>query len=146
MSHEKISRKMYDENLRIEKIVYLAGQLGESIAEDAKDLLEDSSVEDLNDIFGTLPQYMIEAIEDGHDEEIASWLIDEGKLGYVVQFASPIRERFGGSKFFSMSWGYYRTKWIYGETIEETIRTGMNWAKSMSDKDMEKKKQSCQAL
>ena len=139
MNNVSVSEMMDEATLRAEKVVYLAASITESLPDDARELLEENSVEELTDIFGELPDYLIEALGDGEHYEISQWLLDTEKLGYVVQFATPIREPSGSSgKFWSYSWGYYRTKWFYGETMEKAINLGVAWARNCEKKDKDK--------
>jgi len=139
MDNISVAKEMESVTLRTEKIVYLATSLSESLADDVKELLEDSSVKELTEMFGKLPGPVVEALREGDNEELVMWLIDSEKFGFVFQFASPIHEQVGTSvMFWSYSWGYYRTKLIYGETIEKILRDGIEWAYECEKKDKAK--------
>ena len=73
--------------------------------------------------------------EDGWFPDLEQWEIEEtltqnGKLGWLVEFATPVPRDFyesGDSRGYSFSWGHYRLTWFYGETFEACCQQAITW-------------------
>lgn len=154
--NQRLFEQLEQLTLRVNEVIYLGGMLGDgdSFAEPLQELLEDDT-EELEKLFPEL-RVLLDQIDDvrGIHEEVASWLLRNRKLGYVVQFATPVMEQHPpakGFKYFSAtySWGYYQTARFYGETVGQAMRQGMRWArecrKAEKAKAREKARQAKQA-
>ena len=137
--NDTVMDRFSNHGARIEKMIYLAGVLGESEAfsEDAKEFLFESDWEDLENTLGEIPQYVKDAFSDDREYELIEWMFTEGKLGFAVQFATPVRTPVGDNAA-NMSWGHYYTKWVYGNTVNDAMEAGFKWCSDMKAKDLAK--------
>ena len=122
-----IFEKFFDESIRIERVIFLAGALGDgALSDDLHDFF-DEEVETIERALGRVPDWID---LDGSSRRIADgvfeWLTDAGKLGFLVQFATPVMEK-TGEKSRTYSWGYYSTYWVYGDSFDEAIALGVAW-------------------
>lgn len=124
-----IIEKLYDANARIERVIFLAGALAgqDAFADDLNEFFDDEDVETIEECLGGIPTWVdLGASRWERSDDIYEWLTAAGKLGFLVQFATPVmtkRTEFARS----FSWGYYKTKWFYAETIDEAIAKGLAW-------------------
>lgn len=121
--------------LRIEAIVDLAAAFGSDQAERPDGALE----EVLDDLFcgerrscdpSMHPLFDIADRIHGDDkdyEELAYQLARANKLGYVVQFATPVREN-ADENGCSFSWGHCYLKWFYGENLDHVWQLAKAWS------------------
>ncbi|MGP5518045.1 hypothetical protein ACTXNA_07355 [Psychrobacter celer] len=58
--------------------------------------------------------------------------------GFLACFAKPIVKPIGDSGSHSCSWGYYRTTWLYADSISELSQKAIKWAEEVFEKDMAK--------
>lgn len=130
-----IFETMDDALLRAETILHLGSQLTGGGAPDSLiegPFEEDEAIcEQFGAPFDEMPRW--ELVE--HLMEHC-WMNQQ--LGWLVQFATPIRTFSKGSGHSSFSWGRYYTKWIYAETFEEAVDAGLAWAGDMKEKDRAK--------
>lgn len=134
--NQRLFEQLEQLTLRVNEVIYLGGMLGDgdSLAEPLQELLEDDT-DEVEKLFPELSA-LLEQSDDVRviHEEVTSWLLRHRKLGYVVQFATPVMEQHPppkGFKYFSASysWGYYQTARFYGETMAQAMRQGMGWAR-----------------
>lgn len=59
-------------------------------------------------------------------EAVGKYLVESGKLGFLVEFETPIPQEFNGETY-SVSWLWTTKKWFYGETMEETFEAAKSW-------------------
>lgn len=81
-----------------------------------------------------------EAGDDDDDidmSEVGQSLADSGRLGFAVQFGTPVRTYRSNSSWWS-GWGLYKTCWIYAESFEEAWELGEAWAEQSATDDLEK--------
>lgn len=126
-----ILEKLWDETARVERVIFLAGALGagDSFPDDLEEFFEDEDEKDIEKCLGKIPDYV--DFESGRyqlADTVFEWLRDAGKLGYLVQFATPVMTPTDAYSR-TYSWGHYSTTWVYGESIEEAIDLGMKWVK-----------------
>ncbi len=121
--------------LRIEHIVDLAAALGSEqfehpdgpLEEVLDDLLSgerrsiDASMHPLFDI--------ADLIEGDYKDycELAHQLARANKLGYVVQFATPVRQN-AKENSCAFTWGHCYLNWFYAETMEQIWVLAQKWA------------------
>ena len=126
MNHLALSKQFFEANLRVEKIIHLAGALS-----------FDCHTSDAEDAFNEDPELVFEALglpvpeDDGSDidmDQICDLLLHEKKLGFLVWFCTPVPTRFHKEpEGMSYSWGYTQGTWIYAETIEDAFSAGFKW-------------------
>lgn len=128
---KKNLRRLNENNARIERVIYLAGAIAgtDTLTEDLVDFFDDD-IETVERCLGKLPSWMDpdDARTNELAEDICHWIYTTGRIGFLVQFATPVMEIQGGScrRF---SWGYYSTRWIYAETVDDAIDQGLAWVK-----------------
>lgn len=138
-----ILSKLYDETARIERTILIAGSIccGDAFPEDLNDFFEEEDEKTIAGCLGEIPDYVdLFAPNYERQDAIYEWLRDAGKLGFLVQFATPVMTPTGKNSR-SFSWGYYSTTWIYAETIDDAVNQGLKWvAKRRRDEDRKAKK------
>lgn len=131
---EKICERFYEATARIEKQFFLAGVLAnDELPDDFEDFLCDEDWDVLEACFGHIPQRVKDEAEDNHDAALPDWLRESRKLGIVLQMATPVMIPKGNGT--SYSWGYYTTKWVYGETMAKALEAGFAWVKKQREKE-----------
>ena len=139
MSNKRIYETMDDALLQANKILSLAMMSPGSMCNELRDFFRDEDFEYIEKVFGAeMHEATREAIEDNDFAEGVIWLNEKVKLGFLVQFATPVMKHYtnGGAEF---SWGHKRIEWIYAETIKEAIEKGLKWV--ATERENEKKKQ-----
>lgn len=124
---------------RMDQVISIAGAIGGAsgaIAGPLGELLEEDD-DTLCKCFGKLPEWLTDELgTGGAGEAFTEWALRENKLGFAVQIATPVMEHHeDGSTY---SWGYYRTKWVYGDTFEAATNAGLAWV--ADERESEKKK------
>ena len=122
MSITEIRQNFFDNSIRPEQIIHLGTQC-----------IEEYSWPDCTrDAFFDDPKIIWEAIGVEPPEEADEmWAVEEhlrnhSKLGFLVEFATPIPSKFIGTSF-SCSWGMYSTKWIYADSFEAACVEAVKW-------------------
>lgn len=124
-----LNARFNNETARIEEIIFLAGALSDldSLPQAFRDFIEDSDDEQIDQPFGEVPADIKAVLGDRDGSEIfADWLLSRGTLGFLVKFATPVASLFDGDSF-TYSWGFYKTRWVYGDTIDAAIEAGFAW-------------------
>jgi len=99
---KSITENLWDNNIRIDKIIWLAAN-SSSICDDLERFLEEEP-ENCERLFG------LECPEGrGAQEEYLTDLYNKGVSGYLIRAATPVREK--GKSFFT--WGYTTSHWFY---------------------------------
>ena len=126
-----LTNKLNEETVRIERIILIAGAITDgALSDDLNEFLDDEDEETITKCLGEIPDYVdIEGHGYSRNDSVSEWLFQTGKLGFLVQFATPVMEPTSHNSR-SFSWGHYRLKWVYAETIEEAITSGMKWVTS----------------
>ncbi len=137
---KKLCQRFYDEAARIEEMVLLAGVLAdESLPDTVRDFFEDEEFETIEECFGKLPEHVKEDLEAGDKEALPAWLMDSGKYGFLLKVATPIMTPTGKNSA-SYSWGYYTTKWVYGDTLDVALEAGFAFVAGQRKKEKAKAK------
>jgi hypothetical protein len=132
---KKLLEKFDNATARIETMVLLAGVLvNERLPDPANEFFEDEDFEIIEGCFGPLPEYLKGEIAGGDIEGVPEWLVRSNKLGFLVQFATPIMTPSGNNSA-SYSWGYYTAKWVYGDTLNAALKAGFAWVKEQRKKE-----------
>jgi hypothetical protein len=87
MTHDETHETLFDNTIRFERVIYMAGALaqGDSLPDDLREFLEE---EDDTNILQAFPGFPISLLEDEEPEFVAEWLIDNKRLGFLVQCSS----------------------------------------------------------
>jgi len=122
MNHREICENFFNNGVRVETIIHLGSMCHDyaypSCAEDAFE-------QDWEEVLKALD---LEIDADADKEEISSTLYDNNKLGFLIQAATPVPKFLSSSSSTHSGWGYYATKWIYAENINEAISKAHEWA------------------
>lgn len=113
-----ITQSLWDNSIRIDHIIWLAGSGNGDINRHLTEFLEDDE-DEVERLLGRRPS----SPGCGDLSEYLTELHNDGKTGYLVEAATPIMQEGG---FYT--WGSVRTKWFYFEEWDETAV-----AKAMSD-------------
>lgn len=143
-----IFEKLYDATLRMDRVIFLAGAMGGGdVLPDDLDSFLDEDFEGIRECLGPLPDWLEGEINAGRHcraEAFSEWTADEVMFGFIVQFATPVMTPIGKESH-SYSWGYYNTKWLYGNTIDEAVEKGLAWAAERRKAELVKAKKSSKA-
>lgn len=124
---KSLARKFYNATARLEHMVLLASVLGE--IDSMPDVMEEDflreDVDDMVSCFGPLPDEIKEAYESEDYSEFLGWLLDNDRFGFLLKFATPVMKPIGNGA--SYSWGHYRMKWVYGDTLDAALDLGFAW-------------------
>lgn len=119
----------FEENVaQVEQVIFIGGATdGMRSAEAFEEFLEDLTEKTAERLFGPLPAHIEEALFDQDNDEVIHWLMQEQKVGFLLQFATPdmrVTESGYGRRY---SWGCYFTEWFYGDTFTDALKQGFEW-------------------
>lgn len=135
---KKLLQRFFDETARIEEMALLAGVLADDpLPDTVRDFLEDEEVETLEECFGPMPEHVKKSVEAGDIESIVEWLTYSEKFGFLIHMATPIMTPTGENSA-SYSWGYYTTKWVYGDTLDAALEAGFAFVTNQREKEKAK--------
>lgn len=119
----------FEENVaQVEQVIFIGGATdGMRSAEALEEFFEDLTSKTAERLFGELPPHIDDAIEDQDTDEIIHWLMQERKVGFLLQFATPDMRVTQSGLGRSYSWGCYFTEWFYGDTFTDALRQGFEW-------------------
>lgn len=131
-----LARRFYNSTARLENMVLLASVLGEidSMPEVMEDDFLQEDVALMESCFGPMPEEIKKAYESVDYSEFLGWLLDHDRFGFLLKFATPVMKHYpnGGGAF---SWGHYRTKWVYGDTLDAALDAGFCWVEECREKE-----------
>lgn len=128
--HRKQSSVLFNESLRVERVIYLAGALSQfdSFPDDLDSFFDDADESNIVDCLGDIPGYVnLEDHRNERSESISEWLNAAGKYGYLVQCATPAMTK-NSENSRSFTWGYFHSRWFYGEQMDDVISAALAWA------------------
>jgi hypothetical protein len=142
MTHDETHETLFDNTIRFERVIYMAGALaqGDNLPDDLRDFFGD---EDDKTVLECFPGFPLSFREEGYAtllEYAAEWLIENYRMGYLVQVATPVMTYHKESGASSYSWGRYRYQWVYGHTMSEVVYKAVQWAKGQRESEKEKAK------
>jgi hypothetical protein len=125
---------------RIESMIHLGGMVTSDSVPDAIDDLLQEDDDTLLHVFPDMPEWVKEELNDRlmRGSAFSEWLSQTGKLGFVVQFATPVMRHLGTCGATHYSWGHYYTRWTYGDTLEEALQFGLAWVNERRAAEVEK--------
>jgi len=111
--------RLQNAGIRTEKTIFLAGALAQEVIPDDLESFFEEEERTIVNCLGEIPEEV--DLDDSFD--LSEWLSSDGKLGFLMQFAKQIKDEddYG-------TWGYYSTKWFYGDTLEEVVNKGIEWS------------------
>lgn len=117
---KQIISEFFDSSIRVEKVIHIGTMCMDSAW---PDIARKAFEYDPTDVWAAL------GLQEPEIEDSDEWgeVLREGrKLGYLIQFATPIPDDFydGG---YSFSWGWYTTHWIYDDSFESACAKALKW-------------------
>ena len=127
LTNKEISEKLANAIARIECLLHLGGMANDTdqVPDYLGEMLDEQGEEELKVIFPGIPDWVIESLAEYDRSDFVEWLHRNNKLGFLVQFATPVMQ--GGERCRTYSWGHYNTCWIYAETLAEAVEHGLKW-------------------
>jgi hypothetical protein len=143
----KVNKQLHEQleqaTARIEALIHIGGMLTDpdSLPNAIERLLEEDD-DTLSHAFPDIPDWVKEALDDLAERGYAffEWAHQNNKLGFVVQFATPVMRDVDGDGGGTFSWGHYCTRWVYGETLEEAAKRGLEWVAERRAAELEKER------
>ena len=124
--------KLDEATMRMSQIILLAGMLndGDALPDPLRELLEEEDGKTLRECFPDMPAAMLDGREDEEMfcEDFVCWAHQTKKLGFVIQFDRPVMKYAADGRSAGYSWGHYARHLAYGDTLEEAVAKGMEWA------------------
>ena len=131
---KKLMEDMNDAMMRIEKMIPIAGSIYDDwcLTDDLTEFFTKESFNLYTRLFGELPSFLKEDIENKEFELLIEWLVCQGNLGFLVKVATPVQDiKPSGARVYS--WRYYATEWFYGNTFEQAVDLGLVWVAQQRD-------------
>lgn len=127
--------ELEERDLRIERIIWIAGVCVESVSDDLREFMEGlSGAGEFNNIFGLeISEEKFDEFVDAEDMVLGT-LNTEDRLGWLVKFATPVRTYLSETEW-QGTWSWYSTTWRYSDDFREVLRKGVQWAENMHKKD-----------
>lgn len=124
INHKQLFEKFLNASVRVEVIIHLGTMCNDyAFPDSAKDAFD----EDWDGVWKALGLTDIPDGEDMDYEEITTWLYEHGKVGWLIQSATPVPTFTSDSNWHHHGWGYYTTKWVYAEAIEDAMNAAFSW-------------------
>mgnify|MGYP000867274884 CR=1 FL=1 len=120
MEMRKIISDFFDSSIRVEKLIHLGTMCMDDVW---PEIASEAFEEDAEDVWEALEHL---EPDDACKEEWSETLRCIRKLGFLVQFATPVPYGFSGNGY-SCSWGQYTTQWIYGDSFELACARALKW-------------------
>lgn len=140
---KKLAQKLFDESARIDRTILIAGSMTDgAFSDDFNEFLDDEDESTIEECLGEIPDGVdIEGHGYSRNDSVCEWLTDKEKLGFLVKFATPVMEFNLKTGHRTFSWGYYSTKWIYAETLDDAIGAGLEWVTKRREAEEHKAKE-----
>lgn len=129
--NKEISKQLVDATARLETIIHLGAMATDtcSLPNALEELIEESTFKEIEELFGMPAGEALDCHLDHREEMLREAIVEHlhvyGRLGFLVQIATPVMKRQAQGR--SFSWGYFQTKWVYAETLEDAIDAGLKW-------------------
>lgn len=135
MNNVETSRTLYDEDLRLDRITWLAGAI-EGFTDDHffDDAIVDAfdgedHIHESMSIFREVPEWARD-----NDEVFLEWCANKGILGFVVEVSTPKPIQFHDNGHTSCGWGFTARTYLYVEQLDDAVPLAVSWR----DQRMEK--------
>ncbi|RVO55165.1 hypothetical protein CN090_04410 [Sinorhizobium meliloti] len=123
MDERRRRDRLEQANVRVEKFIWLPGAVAAmTVPEDLKEAI----VEDLygdgadnSQVISKIPGISSLLSDDDEPEEDYIIEILANADGFLAQLATPVPTSFYGDSGYAFSWGYYRTKWVHADSLDE---------------------------
>ena len=111
-----IPSTLFDESIRIEKIIWLAANLDQP-NRDLAEFLEEEEPADFERLLGFVPKDQSDRDRSDTLEELSR----RERTGFLVEAATPIPQGpiRGENSFMHLGFGCYTTRWFYTEALDE---------------------------
>lgn len=123
--------RFHNMNVRVEKIIWIPGAIGcGSVSRDFKDFCDDVIDPDVKPpVIPFLEKYYIqdETFDANVINDIAEEFIANDMTGYLVQLSTPINTLNRDGKTYSYSWGYYKSQWVYVQSLDDLMQQIEHW-------------------
>ncbi len=120
---ETASERLEQANVRIESLIWIPGAVAAmSIPDVLKELIADELYNsDSAQVLGKLPTLAgILSSESEPDDDLINEVLYPVE-GYFAKMARPIPTEFYGETSHCFSWGYYQTKWVHVDDMDELV-------------------------
>ena len=136
ITNREIFQELDDATARIETLLHIGGMAmnANMLPECLREMLRDQSNQELLELFPGISENLLEGIDSEEYTELWDWLVRNEQLGFLVQFATPVMRRRGIISTYS--WGDYTTKWIYADTLGESVALGLKWVADYRAKEL----------
>jgi hypothetical protein len=133
-TNRKILQELDAATARIETLLHIGGMTADAdtLPECLREMLGEQSNKELLEFFPGIPENLLEGIDNEEYTEIVEWLVRNERLGFFVQFATPVMR--GTTSTYS--WGRYTTKWVYADTLGESVVLGLKWVADCRAKEL----------
>lgn len=125
--NKELFQKLENATARIESLLHIGGMLtdDDSVSDPLRQVLAGSDDEELAKLFPGIPDWVADSIFNEDFSEFAEWVYEEDRLGFLVEFATPVMR--GDEKCRTYTWSRYKTCWVYAETLPEAVELGIEW-------------------
>ncbi|MBX3736707.1 MAG: hypothetical protein KF715_08465 [Candidatus Didemnitutus sp.] len=114
------SSTFFDENIRVEMIIWLAANL-DSACDALEDFFDDHSAMDMERIFGVRAAEFEPLLAASQSEEFLSFLARRKLTGFLIKASTPVPTEFGKGYVQHHGWGFYTSQWFYAEQIDDAL-------------------------
>jgi hypothetical protein len=129
--NKALNERLEAATARVEGLLHIGSMMTDfdALPDALSEMLGDQDDKELKRLFPGIPDSLLEDFNSSYMGDCCEWLYDKGKLGFLVQFATPVMHHYedGRHSGRGYSWGHYSTKWFYSETFEEAIELGLAW-------------------
>jgi hypothetical protein len=136
------SERLEQANVRIETLIWIPGAVAAmSIPDALKELIADELYNGDNaQVLGKLPILAgILSSEDEPDDDLVNEVLYPVE-GYFALMARPIPTDFFSETSHCFSWGYYQTKWVHVDDMEELVSLAESFSEDVVKRAYEKSK------
>lgn len=141
------AEQMFQEEVRVEKMLWLPGILPEHPSEDFEQFCEDLPTKAENPLYAALPWLKPFAYSGNEDDDeglalrVAEALCFRNVRGFLVKFATPVMKPFGADfKGREYSWGYYSMRWVHCKDEADIGRQALAYAAEMRAEEIKRAK------
>lgn len=147
MISRELQERLFDADVRIEKIAYVGTEWVDSPTEIIQDFFDDGCY-DSKDFFVGRDNYLLKDADAMDDASYALECFIENEhenAGFIVMFACqvPINPTFnekGEATSWRQSWGCYWTRCYYGSDLTQVFEAGIKWAEKQRAGEFERVK------